>query len=730
MFNNQQILKFAFRSYNLYRILAKINIKFVISMLAVLILFRISGDIMLYVSGGLENDSVVIWKFITSIPIILGLFNLFVVIRGIFNKKYEEEANTESNEKQFHNFFNRMTNYLGISLSVLIFIEYLRPSIISEYLLKKSLFQLILNDLFAVMILSFGFMQIFAHLRTTTLNKTKFNRLFEIAYLVLVCITFGLSISHNTLSDNFILAGNYLAYLATIILVIYSSNFSNAIATNEKKDIFLIILKSVVIIFLGSKVFHSLYSSHGHLRSTVEYFQSYSAPLIVYSLFITLLLYSKAIITALLSLPTNNLVRRKSSEFDFLRVLNEKNIAITYDLDTLLSTLLEEIDKKLKELTQSNHLWIEVYEDDTIQYYSYRQRSNEIAEKLHNDYSELIDFKSNYVVKENNIEKNQALRDKFNIANSFVIYPIKGINNNNDNENIEQVKVGNLILLSNETNVFTVDVDNVLTTISDNLSFSIYNYQLHRQLLEKKKLEREMELARDMQEKLLPATLPTIENYSIRALSQSAETVGGDYYDLVTLKNGSHCLLIGDVSGKGISASFYMAQFKGIIRASASESNSCEELLKKVNKLLFGNIDRKIYLTICSLEINDANGNITICRAGHMPIFLKQNGVVNTIKPEGIAIGIAKSEFFDKTLIPYKVSLNEGDSCLLFTDGLNEGKNKDGIEYGLDNLKQCIQNNVFTTGDELVTAILNDFEAYTNGVAPFDDVTIFALKYK
>lgn len=696
-------------------------------MLAVLILFRISGDIMLYVSGGMENDSVVIWKFITSIPIILGLFNLFVVIRGIFNKKYEEEANTESNEKQFHNFFNRMTNYLGVSLVVLIFIEYLRPSIISEYLLKKSLFQLILNDLFAVMILSFGFMQIFAHFRTTSINKTKYNKLYEIAYIVLVCIIFGLSISYNTLSDEFILIGNYLAYLATIILVIYSSNFSNAIATNEKKDIFLIILKSVIIILLGSKVFHSLYSSHGHLRSTVEYFQSYSAPIIVYSLFITLLLYSKAIITALLSLPTNNLVRRKSSEFDFLRVLNEKNIAITYDLDTLLYTLLEETDKKLKELTQSSHLWIEICEDDNIQFYSYRQRSNDIAARLHKEYSEVIDFNSNTVVKENNLEKNEILKDKLNFANSFVIYPIKGINNK---DNKEKEKVGNLVLLSNETNVFTVDVDNVLTTISDNLSFSIYNYQLNLQLLEKKKLEREMELARDMQEKLLPSTLPTIENYSIKAFSKSAETVGGDYYEIVTLKNGSPCLLIGDVSGKGISASFYMAQFKGVIIAAASESTSGEDLLKKVNQLLFGNIERKVYLTLCSLEINDSNGNITICRAGHMPIFLKQNGVVSSIKPDGLAIGLANSGLFNKTLKPHKVALEEGDSCLLFTDGLNEGKNKDGIEYGLDNLKQCIQNNVFSSGDELVTTILNDFEAFTNGVAPFDDVTIFALKYK
>lgn len=710
--------------------LAKIDRKIVISILFILILFRVCGDILLYFSAGLESDSIVIWKFITSIPIILGLFHLFVHIRSEFNKIYEQKEKTLSNEARFEFFFNTMTNYLGAALIVLIVIEYLRPDIISDYLLKKSLFQLVVNDLFAVLIITFGIIQIFAYFRTTSLNKTKYSKIYEISYIVLLCAIFALSISDNILPEIYVSAGSYLIYFLTFILIIYSSNFSNAIAINEKKTIFSIIAKSVLILLLGSKVFYSLYSSHGHLRSTMEYFQSYSSSVIVYSFFITILLYSKAIITALLSLPTNNLVRRKSSEFELLRNLNEQ-IVSTHDIQLLSNTITQKLNEftKSTNITQISHSWIEIFEENNIHFYYSKVNIKDLPEPLRKDprqlrqeYSDVVDFDSNKIVKENNVDKNAKLRDRFNVVKSYIIYPIK--------KRDDDKKIGNFVIISSEANVFSVEIEKLLTAISDSVSISIHYALLIQKIKEQEKYEREMELAREMQEKLLPTNLPTIENYSIKAYSKSAESVGGDYYEMVTLKNGNPCLLIGDVSGKGISASFYMAQFKGVIIASASESNSGEELLKKVNNLLHGNIDRKIYISLCSLEINDSNGNITICRAGHMPIILKQNGVVSSITPGGMAIGLTSSKGFDKCLSPVKIKLNEGDSCLLYTDGLNEGKDNTGKEYGIDNLKQCIQNNVFTTGDEMISVVLEDFQAFTNEVAPFDDVTIFAIKYK
>jgi serine phosphatase RsbU (regulator of sigma subunit) len=157
-------------------------------------------------------------------------------------------------------------------------------------------------------------------------------------------------------------------------------------------------------------------------------------------------------------------------------------------------------------------------------------------------------------------------------------------------------------------------------------------------------------IAKDIQKKLLPSSLPEISGFSLSSINIFADEVGGDYYDCVKLKDNSYCFIIADVSGKGMPAAFYMAQLKGAALAMAQVSSSGAELLKRINKAFYGSMEKKMYITMQTLTINPDDDIVFISRAGHMPAVLKSKNEIKWIKPNGIGIGLAKPEIFDPVL--------------------------------------------------------------------------------
>ena len=239
-----------------------------------------------------------------------------------------------------------------------------------------------------------------------------------------------------------------------------------------------------------------------------------------------------------------------------------------------------------------------------------------------------------------------------------------------------------------------------------------------------------MFLAREMEEKLLPGVLPEIEGYSIAAFSIPATEVGGDYYDIVTLKTGKKCILIGDVSGKGMSSAFYMAQLKGVVMALAPESLSPSDLLSKINQTLFNNIERQMYITLSAISINDADGNISFSRAGHMPVFIKINEEIKTFQPNGIGIALTGSKLFNRNIEEVNIELSKASACIMFTDGINELRNSVNSEFGFDSLKQILKNSVYNSrAESLIIEIKNNIESFLGNNIPHDDMTVVVLVY-
>ncbi|MFA6571850.1 MAG: SpoIIE family protein phosphatase, partial [Bacteroidota bacterium] len=267
------------------------------------------------------------------------------------------------------------------------------------------------------------------------------------------------------------------------------------------------------------------------------------------------------------------------------------------------------------------------------------------------------------------------------------------------------------------------------SAFSDNVSVAFENARLVKDSIEKERYKRELLLAREIEEKLLPRILPKINNYSLSAFSSPAEEVGGDYYDLVHLKDGKPCLLIGDVSGKGISAAFHMAQLKGVVLAVAPESSGASDILKRINATLYGAMEKQMYITLSAVVVNDENGNITIARAGHMPFLFKHNGDITSILPKGIGIGLAEKSFFNANIEETDCIMQKGDICLLFTDGVNELQNHKNEEFGINSLKQVLRYEIHKNIENLLSDIRIQLKNYSGNVPPHDDMTIVALEF-
>ncbi|MGH7601201.1 MAG: PP2C family protein-serine/threonine phosphatase, partial [bacterium] len=196
-------------------------------------------------------------------------------------------------------------------------------------------------------------------------------------------------------------------------------------------------------------------------------------------------------------------------------------------------------------------------------------------------------------------------------------------------------------------------------------------------LAEKERMKRELEIARQVQLKFLPRGLPAIKGLDVAALCIPANEVGGDYYDFVKLGDYRLGVLVGDVSGKGILAAFYMTLAKGIIKSSIQENLSPAQVLIRANQLFYENVDRGIFVSLVYGVFDLEKRTFTSARAGHNPILLLRHHEQNAtfVSSQGFALGLEHGELFRRNIQEQTVVINSGDVFVFYTDGFTEAMN-------------------------------------------------------
>ena len=251
---------------------------------------------------------------------------------------------------------------------------------------------------------------------------------------------------------------------------------------------------------------------------------------------------------------------------------------------------------------------------------------------------------------------------------------------------------------------------------------------------EKKRLDEELRIARQIQMSLLPRGPLDVPGLSVTALCVPAREVGGDYYDFFHLPDNRLGVLIADVSGKGTSAALYMAELKGLVLALSQTQQSPRDLLIEVNRIISDNLDSRSFITMTYGVIDPREGVLTYCRAGHTPLIYRAAALdaeAQVLTPSGLVVGLripGAAEKFSGLLEEQRIDLSVGDVIALYTDGISEAMNSDGDLFGDARLSGIIAEHGHLTCGELRERILREIEAFVGGADQHDDMTMVLLK--
>jgi sigma-B regulation protein RsbU (phosphoserine phosphatase) len=242
--------------------------------------------------------------------------------------------------------------------------------------------------------------------------------------------------------------------------------------------------------------------------------------------------------------------------------------------------------------------------------------------------------------------------------------------------------------------------------------------------LQRLRLEQELQVARQMQESLLPERLPEIPGFTLAAYWRPALEMAGDFYDIFPLAAGRWGIAVADVSDKGAAAAMYMAMTRSLLRTSGLAHASPAEALKAVNGQLFAHSSSDMFVTVFYAVLDAGAHALTYANAGQNPPLLRRaNGGMEQLIRTGMALGVAEEmELSDVTL-----SLGAQDSLVIYTDGLTDALDSQGRDYNLYRLNSALGTAPVATAGSQLDHLLNDLNSFIGDVPPFDDITLFVM---
>jgi sigma-B regulation protein RsbU (phosphoserine phosphatase) len=265
--------------------------------------------------------------------------------------------------------------------------------------------------------------------------------------------------------------------------------------------------------------------------------------------------------------------------------------------------------------------------------------------------------------------------------------------------------------------------------VADQAAYSLQHAQIYEQLTEKKRLDHDIEVAREIQRILLPSSAPQVNGFNCAALNIPAREVSGDYFDFIQVDADRWGVAVADVSGKGVPASLIMAVCRSVLRSKAPGNTSPAQVLREVNRQLYPDIREDMFITMLYL-IMDGSGSLTLARAGHeAPLWCRDHfRQIEEIEAPGMALGIDSGDVFDEVIKDVTVVLSPLDTVVVYTDGINEALDAEGNEFGQEQLKEVLQAAGPQSVDFLVKTIVERVQSFSSGHPQNDDITLAAVQ--
>ncbi|PWJ34160.1 GAF domain-containing SpoIIE family protein phosphatase [Sediminitomix flava] len=430
------------------------------------------------------------------------------------------------------------------------------------------------------------------------------------------------------------------------------------------------------------------------------------------TLFTFISIYAFAsILFMLFNLPTSSVFEQKFEEISLSQSLTRTLIEGETKEDVYKVLLGNAVS-----IVKAEGGWLEVYPDN---FFSSHQMSTKEIEYIR----KILDKKgTEHLTKTKKYTFNPYIGDESNERfRSVMVVPVKRA----------EETIGMLVLLKTIYQGFDRMMINSVNALVAQAGIALHNFRLLEDALGHERIRNEMEIARQVQQRLLPEKLFEVEGIELYARSLPHTEVGGDYYDFYQIKDGKYGIVIADVLGKGISAAFNMAQMKGIFQALVRMNLDPSELFYHANNSLSTCLEKGSFVTACYLDIDITAKYIRYSRAGHCPAYYYKASAkeVVPLDGKGMGLGIIRNDSFFKFLETNEISYEKGDLIFLYTDGVIEAKSPDGEEYGYDRLKDFLLQHAERPVKEVSVKLMEELEDFTKDYKVDDDLTMVLIRF-
>ena len=522
--------------------------------------------------------------------------------------------------------------------------------------------------------------------------------------------------------------GNIFAsifFTLTVLFIIVNSFKQNWIVYLSKREKKYSIVYSVLLFITLIVLDIYLAQRSGPSENLAEFSRPLHSFIQLNAIFGTIY-FGVTFISTLFHLPTAEVFERK--QFELLSLHNlSRLVTQVFDFNDLLNT----VTQMTSEVCGARNVWLELFSVNEIS----GEISVEVAAKRNITQQEIdmISVEDGTQLQRYLMDSHKALliediwsdrRTKHLKAKGFPRGSML---------TVPLLSFGKLIGVLHATkdyqDAFDQDDIDVMTTFADHVSIAIENSRLISKSIERERLHQEMMVAQRMQKRLLPQSLPTLPSVDFAALSESSMEVGGDFYDVITLPDGNIGFVVGDVSGKGVSAAFYMAEVKGIVMSLSRICTTPRELLSRANDTLQETLDKNMFISAIYGVLDIRKAELTLARAGHCPLIYISNGSVELIRSTGIGLGLTDSHQFTEATEEHTIRLLPGDSCVFYTDGITESRNSQTEEYGYERLMDIARSCTQCSANEMKERILNSVQTFIGQETYTDDITLIVMKW-
>jgi phosphoserine phosphatase RsbU/P len=555
------------------------------------------------------------------------------------------------------------------------------------------------------------------------------SRNFNLLFVLLICYSyfsqsknFSLNFKiQDSLNMNLPDWANIVYMILTIVMVYlivinsFRTQWVKFLNKNEKiKSLFLnvVVLSLIILLIIKGK-------------SIVSQFSLITGNLYSICLIFCAVYFSFSILVILLHLPTAGVYDRKVRELSSLHDLSRYILGV-FDIDRVMQIITDHTI----EVAEATYCWLVTLKKSTNNFELAANKNlpgSLIESFLENASNELTDWIRDHksVLKIDRISKHDstsASKIWRNRTGSLLGIPLIS------NEKV----MGILFAVKSNEYGFLSDDQVLLTMFANNVTVAIENTNLIKKSLDQEKYEQELKIAHEAQRKLLPDTMPEIKFLQIDAACKTANEVGGDYYDFIHYDKSQFGVIIGDVSGKGAEAAFYMAEVKGVFESLGSIYSSPKELLIKTNKILYNTLDNKTFVSALFGIFDFKKNTFTFCRAGHCPLLFwsAKEKEVYLVEPAGLALGLDAGKNFDNILAEEKINFQSDDIFVFITDGINEARNTQNEEFEEQRVCDIISENNDENATALKNAILEKIDDFVGDQKTHDDLTMVVIKAK